>query len=136
MGNAATTTEEIRIIMSTKTYIRTSLYLVLIWVGYLVGEYPAVPSFNLLGYHHEQPPIDQYDKGISILLLVWSLVLLIKFWDKFWIRISMVFITWGMVGNALDELTGKSGLFSTGEQVALLMALLTTSILIYRWKKK
>lgn len=123
--------------MSKKVYIRTILYLLLIWVGYLAGEYPAVPSFKILGFYHEQPSIENYDKGIALMLLLWSIVFLIKFWGNFWIRVSMVFITWGMVGNVFDELLGRAEMFSSGEQIALIMALLTTSILIYkRWRKK
>ena len=118
-------------------YIRTAIYLLLIWVGYLFGEYPAIPSFKIMGFHHQQPNIDIYDKGIAFMLLTWSIVFLIKFWDNFWIRLSMVFITWGMIGNLFDELLDRTAMFSSGEQIALVMALLTTSILMYKkWKKK
>lgn len=116
--------------------------MVLIWLGYLSAEYPAIPSFNisnkLFTYTHTQPSIESYDKGISILLMLWAITMLLKFWENFWIRVSMVFITWGCVGNALDEFKGTSGVFTDGEQVALLMALITTTILILykRWKIK
>ena len=107
--------------MSSKVYIRTAIYLLLIWVGYLFGEYPAIPSFKIMGFHHQQPNIDIYDKGIAFMLLTWSIV----------------FITWGMIGNLFDELLDRTAMFSSGEQIALVMALLTTSILMYKkWKKK
>lgn len=122
--------------MSKKTYIKTSLYLLLIWAGYAIGEYPAIPTFKFLGIEHQQPGIAAYDRGIAGLLLVWSITLLLVFWGRFWARVSMVFICWGMFGNAIDEFSGRSGLFTTSEQIALLMALLITSIMIYRWKTK
>lgn len=120
--------------MSAKTYIRTGLYLALIWIGYLSAEYPAIPSFNIHNSYvhlmHTQPPVEVYDKGISIILLCWSVTLLIIFWKNFWLWVSMVFITGGMIGNALDEITDHGELFSHSEQVALILAFLSSSILI------
>lgn len=120
--------------MSLNTYIRTGLYLALIWIGYLSAEYPVIPSFNIHNSYvhltHTQPPIEIYDKGISIILLFWAVTLLIIFWENFWIRVSMIFITGGMIGNAFDEISDQGELFSHAEQLALVLAFLTSTLLI------
>jgi hypothetical protein len=42
-----------------------------------------------------------------------------------------------MVGNMIDEFNGQSQLLSTAEMVSFSMALITTTILIYKeWQKK
>lgn len=123
--------------MSKETYLRTGGYLVLIWFGWFVGEYPMIPSFNFLGVNHIQPNTEILDKCTSIFMLSICLALLSAVWDMIWVRISMIFITWGMVNNCIDELAEKSEMLSTVEMASLCMALITTAILIRKeWKKR
>lgn len=122
--------------MKDKYIIRTIGYLFLIWGGWFMGEYPHIPSFTLGFIRHTQPPIEQYDKCIAFALLAFSLTIFFALWKNFWIMVSMMFITWGMFNNFVDEVTNQASVFTTAEQVSLLFALLTTSILIWKAQKK
>ena len=123
--------------MSKETYFKTGGYLALIWIGWFIGEYPMIPSFRFMSYTHIQPNIEVYDKCLSVFMLAICVALLAALWHRLWIRVSMLFITWGMVGNMIDEFNGQSQLLSTAEMVSFTMALITTTILIYKeWQKK
>ena len=122
--------------MERKHIIRTVGYLLLIWIGYIAGEYPRIPSFTLGFYHHLQPSQDIIDKGTAVTLLALSMTILFALWNNIWIMISMIFITWGMFNNFIDEMNDTATIFTTNEQISLLFALLTTSILIWRHRRK
>lgn len=122
--------------MERKHIIRTAGYLLLIWVGWVVGEYPRIPSFTLGVLHHLQPSIENYDKCIATTLLAFSMALLFALWDNIWLMISMIFITWGMFNNFIDEINNTATILTTNEQLSLLFALLTTSILIWKHRRK
>ena len=115
---------------------KTIAYILLIVIGWGVGEYPFVPSFQLGFVSHVQPDIAVFDKCISITLLAFSLGLFFALWHNFKLMIIMSFISWGMFNNAVDEWTNKPELFSMTEKISLLLALLTTSILIWKRHKK
>lgn len=115
---------------------KTIAYILLIVIGWGVGEYPAIPSFQLGFVSHVQPDIVMFDKCISITLLAFSLGLFFALWHNFKLMIIMSFISWGMFNNAVDEWTNKPELFSMTEKISLLLALLTTSILIWKRHKK
>lgn len=115
---------------------KTFAYILLILVGYGVGQYPFIPSFTFMNYCHVQPSIDVFDKCISITLLAFSLGLLFALWHNFWVMLIMLFITWGMMNNVVDEFTGQAGLLGLSEKLSLLFALLTTSILIWKRTRK
>lgn len=115
---------------------KTIAYILLIVIGWGVGEYPFVPSFQLGFISHVQPDIVMFDKCISITLLAFSLGLFFALWHNFKLMIIMSFISWGMFNNAVDEWTNKPELFSMTEKISLLLALLTTSILIWKRHKK
>lgn len=115
---------------------KTIAYILLIVIGWGVGEYPFVPSFQLGFVSHVQPDIVVFDKCISITLLAFSLGLFFALWHNFKLMIIMSFISWGMFNNAVDEWTNKPELFSMTEKISLLLALLTTSILIWKRHKK
>ena len=115
---------------------KTIAYILLIVIGWGVGEYPFVPSFQLGFISHVQPDIAMFDKCISITLLAFSLGLFFALWHNFKLMIIMSFISWGMFNNAVDEWTNKPELFSMTEKISLLLALLTTSILIWKRHKK
>lgn len=119
-----------------KECIQLAGYLFLIWIGYLVGQYPFIPSFDILGYSHAQPGIDLYDKCIAFTLLSVYTTLLIALHRYFWVMVSLVFMSWGMFNNFIDEMTNQSGIFTRMEQISLLFALLTTSILIWKHRRK
>jgi hypothetical protein len=120
--------------MSSTTKI--ILYVILICVGWGVGEYPHIPSFSTSFYNHIQPDITVVDKCVSITLLSFSLVLFFVFWNRFWVMLIMMFFTWGFFGNALDEFTNQAGIISFNEKISLFLALLTTSILIWKHRQK
>ena len=115
---------------------KTIAYLFLILFGYLVGQYPFVPSFKIFNFIHTQPGIEVFDKCISITLLAFSMGLLFALWHNFWLRVVMSFINGGMFNNVVDEFTDKQSIFSTNERISLLLALLTTSILIWKRHRK
>lgn len=115
---------------------KTIGYLLLIVIGWAVGEYPYIPTFQLGFISHIQPDIEVLDKCISITLLAFSLGLFFALWHNLWLMIVMLFITWGMFNNAVDEWTNQAELFGTTEKISLLFALLTTSILIWKHRQK
>jgi len=106
-------------------------YIVLILIGYFVGQYPYVPSFRLYGLIHIQPDYTILDKCMSITLLTFSLALFFVFIHNFWLRIITGFMTIGFINNMIDELLNHSSIFGTQEKISLFFALLTTSILIW-----
>jgi len=120
--------------MSIRTKI--ILYATILIIGYAVGEYPRIPSFQLGFITHTQPDITVVDKCVSITLLAFSLVLFFVFWNRFWLMLIMLLFTWGFMGNALDEFTNQASIFSLNEKISLLLALLTTSILIWKHRQK
>ena len=122
--------------MDIKHIQRTGGYLLLIWIGWLAGEYPHIPSFTLGFIRHLQPSIEVYDKCIATTLLAFSLALLFALWHNIWLMISMVFIVCGMFNNFVDEIGGTASYLNTNEQILLLFALLTTSILIWKRHRK
>lgn len=115
---------------------KTIAYLLLIVIGWGIGEYPFIPSFQLGFFSHIQPDISIFDKCISITLLAFSLGLFFALWHNFWLMVTMAFITWGVFNNAMDELTNKAEILGSMEKISLLFALLTTSILIWKHHKK
>ena len=115
---------------------KTIGYLLLIVIGLAVGEYPYIPTFQLGFISHIQPSIEVLDKCISITLLAFSLGLFFALWHNFKLMVTMIFITWGMFSNAIDEWTNQAELFGTTEKISLLFALLTTSILIWKHRQK
>lgn len=118
--------------MKLSTFTKTAGYLLIIWVGYLSSEWTYIPSFHFMGISHLQPNEHTYSKCLAFTsLLVWS-TLLLALWKNFWCMISLLFICWGMLNNFIDEMTNKQGVMTIGEQISLLLALLTTSILIWR----
>ena len=119
-----------------KDYLKLIGYLLLIWSGYIVGQYPYIPSVKILGLVHIQPTIEVYDKCIAFALLTVYTALWFALHHYFWVMISLTFMAWGMFNNFVDEMTNKSGVYSTMEQLSLLMALLTTSILVWKHRKK
>ena len=122
--------------MDIKYIRRTGAYLLLIWVGWLVGEYPHIPSFTIGFIRHYQPPIDVCDKGVATTLLAFSITILFALWNNIWIRITMIFMTWGFINNFIDEMSGNASYLSLNEQIALIFALTTTSFLIWIHRRK
>jgi len=115
---------------------KTIAYLLLIVIGWGIGEYPYIPSFQLGFINHTQADITLFDKCISITLLAFALGLFLALWHNFWLMVIMSFITWGMFNNAVDEWTNRAEILGTAEKISLLFALLTTSILIWKRHKK
>ena len=115
---------------------KTIGYLLLIVVGWAVGEYPYIPTFQLGFISHVQPDYTILDKCVSITLLAFSLGLFFALWHNLWLMIVMLFITWGMFNNFVDEMNDTATYLTTNEQISLLFALLTTSILIWRHRRK
>lgn len=122
--------------MENKYIYRTVGYLMLIWIGWAIGEYPHIPSFTLGLFRHEQPSIGVYDKCIAATLLIVFATLMIALWDNIWCRISLIFISWGMFNNFIDEMNDKASFLSKNEQISLLLAFLTTTILLWKHRKK
>lgn len=122
--------------MAKKDIIRSVGYLILIWVGYIVGEYPHIPSFTLGFIKHTQPSMEVYDKMLSITLFLVYATMMMLLWNNKWARISLIFITWGMFYNMVDELTNESEIFTLTEKISLLFAILTTSFLIWKHRQK
>lgn len=120
--------------MKTKT--KVLIYLIILITGWLVGQYPRIPSFNVWFIEHIQPNIEVFDKCTSITLLAFSLVLFFAFWHHFYVMLILMFFTWGFFGNALDEFTYNAGVFTLNEKISLLFALLTTTVLIWRHHRK
>lgn len=112
---------------------KTIAYFGIILIGWIIGEYPYVPSFQLGFIVHQQPDYTVFDKCISVTLFSLSFSLLLALWHNKWLMILLSFITWGMFNNLVDEFTHNSHLFGTSEKISLLLALTTTTILI--WKK-
>lgn len=115
---------------------KTIAYFGIILIGWIIGEYPYVPSFQLGFISHAQPSIQVLDKCVSITLLAFSIGLFFALWHNFWIRVTMIFITWGMFSNVVDEWKNQAEIFDTIEQISLLFALTTTSYLIWKRHRK
>lgn len=115
---------------------KTIAYILLIIIAWGVGEYPHIPSFKLGFISHAQPSIQVLDKCVSITLLAFSIGLFFALWHNFWIRVTMIFITWGMFSNVVDEWKNQAEIFDTIEQISLLFALTTTSYLIWKRHRK
>ena len=122
--------------MKIETFEKVVIYLIIIWAGWLTSEYNFIPSFNWGWFAHTQPSIEYYDKCIAFTLLTVYLVLFFALWNNFWCMVSLLFMTWGMFNNFLDEMNNKATVLSTSEQISLLLALLTTSTLIWIHRKK
>ena len=73
--------------MKTKIII----YLLILTIGWLIGEYPHIPSFHFSFISHEQPDITVVDKCVSITLLAFALVLFFVFFHNFWVMVIMLF---------------------------------------------
>lgn len=110
---------------------KTILYILLIVIGWAVGQYPYIPSFELYGYQHIQPDYHVLDACISVTLLAFSLALFFVFINNFWLRIIIGFMVCGFINNAYDEFAKTTSVFGTSEKISLLLALLTTSLLIW-----
>ncbi len=119
-----------------KQSTKVVLYLILILTGYLVGQFPYIPSFELGFIKYEQASIETLDKCVSITLLTFSIALFFVFWERLWLMLIMLFITWGFINNTVDEFANKATTFSTSEKISLLFALLTTSYLIWKHRQK
>lgn len=115
---------------------KTIGYIILIISGYMIGQYPFIPSFNIWMINHIQHNIEVYDKCMSITLFIFSFVLLLSVWHNYWVKIVMIFINWGMLGNMIDELTDRATLLTFNEKLSLLFALITTSLLIWKRHKR
>jgi hypothetical protein len=115
----------------------TILYGIVIITGYLVGQYPRIPSFKMWIFEHVQTKhIEIIDKATAFTLLSFSIVMYFALWHNFWLKVIMVFIVCSMLNNFVDEMTNHISVFSQNEQISLLLALLTTSILIWKHRRK
>ena len=121
--------------MKIETFEKSVIYMVIIWAGWLTSEYNFIPSFHWHFLEHIQPGIENYDKCIAFTLLTVYLALFFALWHNFWCMVSLLFMTWGMFNNFLDEMNNKATVLSTSEQIGLILALLTTSILVWIHRK-
>lgn len=115
---------------------KTIGYILLIITGYIIGQYPFINSFDFWVIHHIQPSIEVYDKCISVTLFIFSLALLFSLWHNFWLMVIMIFISWGMLGNLIDEMNNRATILTISEKISLLLALTTTAILIWTRHRK
>lgn len=121
----------------TKAIANTIIYASIITIGYLVGQYPRIPSFKMWIFEHVQPKqLEIYDKATAFTLLTFSIVMYFALWNNIWLKIIMVFIVFSMTNNFFDEMTNQTSIFSVTEKLSLLLALLTTSILIWKRHRK
>lgn len=123
--------------MTERGKVITAGYVCLILLGYLIGQYPYIPSFEFWFIKHTQPQkIEIFDRCIAATLLIFSVVMHLALFNNKWIRILMIFIVWSFINNFVDEFTGHTSTFSRTEQIGLLLALITTTYLIWKHRRK
>lgn len=119
-----------------RIFTKTFGYLLIIFIGWGVGEYAMIPSFSFAGFNHIQPSLEFYDKALSITLFSFSLALMLALYHNFWLLVTMFILSCGFFGNMIDELTNRASVLGSVEMISLLFALGTTTYFIYQKKKR
>jgi multisubunit Na+/H+ antiporter MnhF subunit len=110
-------------------------------IGYLPLQYVYIPSFELWGIIHIQPPIEVHDIVVSWTFLCFSLTLFVltqKYVTGRYIyfNILTIYTTWGFLNNFVDEYTGHANDMGFFEKLSFALAILFTVYILWKHRQK